>query len=133
MRIAACSLTVQAYQAQVLNKEIATSMQTAIPPALRSLFQSKQIITELVPFLMRIISPPLKPVGTIKSIVGGQAADGSGQCKHCQDVGEGHVGQTGGTDDSPRPQILAGEGGERPAHDAARTVCAIFRLDRGGP
>lgn len=59
-------LMVQAYQAQVLNKEIATSMQLAIPPALRSLFQSKQIITELVPFLMRIISPPLKPVSLSK-------------------------------------------------------------------
>jgi chromosome transmission fidelity protein 18 len=33
-----------------------------VPPILRSLFSATTTLTELIPLLMRIISPPLKPV-----------------------------------------------------------------------
>lgn len=33
-----------------------------LPPILRSMFITNTTLTELIPFLMRIISPPLKPV-----------------------------------------------------------------------
>jgi chromosome transmission fidelity protein 18 len=37
-------------------------MKNGIPAALRSLFSSTTALTELIPLLMRIISPPLRPV-----------------------------------------------------------------------
>lgn len=53
---------VQSFQTRVANEEIATSLKTSIPPILHSLFTSSTSLTELIPLLMRIISPPLKPV-----------------------------------------------------------------------
>ncbi|EIW66530.1 hypothetical protein TREMEDRAFT_34848, partial [Tremella mesenterica DSM 1558] len=52
----------EAYQARLGNEEIATSLKNVIPPILRSLFSPTTTMTELIPLLMRIISPPLKPV-----------------------------------------------------------------------
>ncbi|KLT43446.1 P-loop containing nucleoside triphosphate hydrolase protein [Cutaneotrichosporon oleaginosum] len=52
----------EAYLVRVGNEEIATSFKAAITPNLRSLFSSSSTLTELIPLLMRIISPPLKPV-----------------------------------------------------------------------
>ncbi|BEJ10866.1 hypothetical protein CspHIS471_0102880 [Cutaneotrichosporon sp. HIS471] len=52
----------EAYLVRVGNEEIAESFKAAITPNLRSLFSSSTTLTELIPLLMRIISPPLKPV-----------------------------------------------------------------------
>ena len=52
----------QAYQTRLVNEEVATNFKTLLPPVLRSLFSPTTALTELIPLLMRIISPPLKPV-----------------------------------------------------------------------
>ncbi|ORY29754.1 hypothetical protein BCR39DRAFT_588132 [Naematelia encephala] len=52
----------EAFQARTVNEEVATSLKSLVPPILRSLFVSSHVLTELIPMLMRIISPPLKPV-----------------------------------------------------------------------
>ncbi|KAK8861703.1 hypothetical protein IAR55_002526 [Kwoniella newhampshirensis] len=52
----------ECYQARVVNEEIATNLKNLIPPIMRSLFLTTATYTELIPLLMRIISPPLKPV-----------------------------------------------------------------------
>ncbi|GMK59840.1 hypothetical protein CspeluHIS016_0900570 [Cutaneotrichosporon spelunceum] len=52
----------EAYLVRVGNEEIAESFKAAITPNLRSLFSSSTTLTELIPLLVRIISPPLKPV-----------------------------------------------------------------------
>ncbi|WOO80484.1 Chromosome transmission fidelity protein 18 [Vanrija pseudolonga] len=52
----------ESYQARLANEEVTLSLKSAIPPVLRSLFSSTTTLTELIPLLMRIISPPLKPV-----------------------------------------------------------------------
>ncbi|WWD16374.1 hypothetical protein CI109_100800 [Kwoniella shandongensis] len=52
----------ESYQARIANEEIATNMKALIPPIMRSLFLTTTTYTELIPLLMRIISPPLKPV-----------------------------------------------------------------------
>ncbi|KAL7419625.1 Chromosome transmission fidelity protein 18 [Cryptotrichosporon argae] len=52
----------EAYQARMANAEIADGLMLAVPAQLRALFSSTTALTELVPLLMRIISPPLKPV-----------------------------------------------------------------------
>ncbi|WVR03696.1 hypothetical protein IAU60_000691 [Kwoniella sp. DSM 27419] len=52
----------ESYQARVANEEIAGQLKLLIPPILRSLFSSTKTLTELIPLLMRIISPPLRPV-----------------------------------------------------------------------
>ncbi|OCF36301.1 hypothetical protein I316_02176 [Kwoniella heveanensis BCC8398] len=52
----------ECYQARTANEEIANSLKLLVPPILRSLFSSTKTLTELIPLLMRIISPPLKPV-----------------------------------------------------------------------
>lgn len=44
------------------NKEVATSLEHAIPPSLRGSFTATTVLTELAPMLMRIISPNLKPI-----------------------------------------------------------------------
>jgi chromosome transmission fidelity protein 18 len=43
--------------------ETVTALTSTIPPGIRSLYTSTTVLTELAPLLMRIISPPLKPVG----------------------------------------------------------------------
>lgn len=45
-----------------MNEEVATTTKNSFPPVLRSLFSSTTTLTELIPLLMRIISPPLRPV-----------------------------------------------------------------------
>jgi len=52
----------QAYVARTANEEIATQLKGLLPPMLRSLFSPSTTMTELVPYMMRIISPPLRPV-----------------------------------------------------------------------
>ncbi|WVQ93642.1 hypothetical protein IAU59_000718 [Kwoniella sp. CBS 9459] len=52
----------ESYQARMANEEIANNLKLLVPPMLRSLFSSNKTLTELIPLLMRIISPPLKPV-----------------------------------------------------------------------
>ncbi|WWC88031.1 uncharacterized protein L201_002934 [Kwoniella dendrophila CBS 6074] len=52
----------EAYQARIANEEISTSLKNLLPPILRSLFSTTTTLTEFIPLLMRIISPPLKPV-----------------------------------------------------------------------
>ncbi|OWT35579.1 chromosome transmission fidelity protein 18 [Cryptococcus neoformans Bt1] len=52
----------EAYQTRVSNEEVATAFKNVLPPILRSMFTTSTTLTELIPFLMRIISPPLKPV-----------------------------------------------------------------------
>ncbi|WVW80294.1 hypothetical protein I302_102272 [Kwoniella bestiolae CBS 10118] len=52
----------EAYQARIANEEISTSLKNLVPPILRSLFSTTTSLTEFIPLLMRIISPPLKPV-----------------------------------------------------------------------
>ncbi|WVQ78666.1 hypothetical protein IAT38_000753 [Cryptococcus sp. DSM 104549] len=52
----------ECFQARTANEEIATTLKLLVPPVLRSLFSTTTTLTELIPFLMRIISPPLKPV-----------------------------------------------------------------------
>ncbi|TXT07460.1 hypothetical protein VHUM_03180 [Vanrija humicola] len=52
----------ESYQARLANEEVTLSLKSALPPVLRSLFSSTTTLTELIPLLMRIISPPLKPV-----------------------------------------------------------------------
>lgn len=52
----------EAYQIRVANEEIASSVKSTIPPTLRSMFSSTTTLTELIPLLMRVISPPLRPV-----------------------------------------------------------------------
>lgn len=42
-------------------KEIGTALLQSIPANLRTIYNSATILTELGPYLMRIISPPLKP------------------------------------------------------------------------
>lgn len=46
-------------------KEIGQAMHSGIPLALRSIYNASTILTELGPYLMRIISPPLKPVSIL--------------------------------------------------------------------
>jgi hypothetical protein len=53
---------IEAYLARVANEEIATTFKTLLPPIMRTLFSPTTTMTELIPYLMRIISPPLKPV-----------------------------------------------------------------------
>jgi chromosome transmission fidelity protein 18 len=48
--------------ARTANEEIGTSLKGLLPPMLRSLFNPTTTMTELVPYMMRIISPPLRPV-----------------------------------------------------------------------
>jgi chromosome transmission fidelity protein 18 len=43
-------------------KEIGLALIQAIPANLRTIYNASTILTELGPYLMRIISPPLKPV-----------------------------------------------------------------------
>ncbi|KAH8082309.1 P-loop containing nucleoside triphosphate hydrolase protein [Filobasidium floriforme] len=45
-------------------KEIGTALLQSIPANLRTIYNSSSILTELGPYLMRIISPPLKPVNS---------------------------------------------------------------------
>ncbi|WRT65827.1 uncharacterized protein IL334_002777 [Kwoniella shivajii] len=52
----------ESYQARIANEEISTSMKNLVPPILRSLFSTTTTLTEFIPLLMRVISPPLKPV-----------------------------------------------------------------------
>ncbi|KAK6907495.1 hypothetical protein I203_101489 [Kwoniella mangroviensis CBS 8507] len=52
----------EAYQARITNEEVSTSLKNLVPPILRSLFSTTTSLTEFIPLLMRIISPPLKPV-----------------------------------------------------------------------
>lgn len=52
----------QAYVTRTANEEVATSLKVLLPPVLRSLFSPTTTMTELIPFVMRIISPPLRPV-----------------------------------------------------------------------
>ncbi|RSH94825.1 hypothetical protein EHS25_004631 [Saitozyma podzolica] len=52
----------ESFQTRTLNEEVSTALKNAIPPILRSLFSATTTLTELIPLLMRIISPPLKPV-----------------------------------------------------------------------
>jgi len=52
----------QAYVARTANEEIGTQLKGLLPPMLRSLFSPSTTMTELVPYMMRIISPPLRPV-----------------------------------------------------------------------
>ncbi|WWC68500.1 uncharacterized protein I206_102429 [Kwoniella pini CBS 10737] len=52
----------EAYQARIANEEISTSLKNLVPPILRSLFSTSTLLTEFIPLIMRIISPPLKPV-----------------------------------------------------------------------
>jgi len=44
-------------------KEIGTALHQSIPANLRTIYNASTVLTELGPYLMRIISPPLKPVG----------------------------------------------------------------------
>jgi chromosome transmission fidelity protein 18 len=46
-------------------KEIGTALLQSIPANLRTIYNSSTILTELGPYLMRIISPPLKPVSRL--------------------------------------------------------------------
>ena len=43
-------------------KEIGTALHQSIPANLRTIYNASTVLTELGPYLMRIISPPLKPV-----------------------------------------------------------------------
>ncbi|KIR51748.1 chromosome transmission fidelity protein 18 [Cryptococcus gattii Ru294] len=52
----------EAYQTRSSNEEVARAFMNVLPPILRSMFITNTTLTELIPFLMRIISPPLKPV-----------------------------------------------------------------------
>ncbi|KAK4688524.1 chromosome transmission fidelity protein 18, partial [Tremellales sp. Uapishka_1] len=52
----------ECYQTRTANTEIMTNMKNLTPPVLRSLFTATTTLTELIPLLMRIITPPLKPV-----------------------------------------------------------------------
>lgn len=58
-------LLFQAYQARITNEEISNNLKMGLPPSIRSLFQTSNMLTELIPLLMRIITPPLKPVSLI--------------------------------------------------------------------
>ncbi|WVQ77322.1 hypothetical protein IAR50_007006 [Cryptococcus sp. DSM 104548] len=51
-----------AYQSRTANELVTTQFTTLLPPIYRTLFSTTTTSTELIPFLMRIISPPLKPV-----------------------------------------------------------------------
>ena len=55
-------IDLQAYQARLVNEEVSTSFKNTVTPVMRSLFSPTTTLTELIPLLMRIISPPLKPV-----------------------------------------------------------------------
>jgi chromosome transmission fidelity protein 18 len=46
----------------MVNTEIATALRTTLPPVLHTLFSPTTHLTELIPLLMRITSPPLKSV-----------------------------------------------------------------------
>lgn len=52
----------ECYVTRTANMETVTALSATIPPAIRSLYTSTTVLTELAPLLMRIISPPLKPV-----------------------------------------------------------------------
>ncbi|KAI9632791.1 P-loop containing nucleoside triphosphate hydrolase protein [Dioszegia hungarica] len=52
----------ESYQARTVNAEVATTLKTGFPPILRSLFSTTTTLTELIPLLIRIITPPLRPV-----------------------------------------------------------------------
>ncbi|WWC60447.1 uncharacterized protein I303_103019 [Kwoniella dejecticola CBS 10117] len=52
----------EAYQARIANEEISTSLKNLVPPIIQSLFSTSTMLTEFIPLIMRIISPPLKPV-----------------------------------------------------------------------
>jgi hypothetical protein len=52
-----------------VNEEVVTALKNAIPPILKSLFSATTTLTELIPLLMRIISPPLKPVRRLPDCV----------------------------------------------------------------
>ncbi|KAJ9109280.1 hypothetical protein QFC21_000609 [Naganishia friedmannii] len=52
----------QAYIKTSTNKDVGTALLKSIPANLRALYNSTSALTELVPLLMRIISPNLKPV-----------------------------------------------------------------------
>ncbi|WVO14672.1 hypothetical protein L204_102309 [Cryptococcus depauperatus] len=51
-----------AFQTRNSNEEIATAFKANLPPILRCLFSATTTFTELIPLLIRIISPPLNPV-----------------------------------------------------------------------
>jgi hypothetical protein len=71
--------------ARTANEEIAGSLKTLLPPVLRSLFSPSTIMTELVPYMMRIISPPLRPVSFhFLHRKQEQAELPVGECKHRQ-------------------------------------------------
>ncbi|TYJ55605.1 hypothetical protein B9479_003755 [Cryptococcus floricola] len=52
----------EAYQNRTANELVTSQFTTLLPPVYRTLFSTTTTSTELIPFLMRIISPPLKPV-----------------------------------------------------------------------
>ncbi|KAJ9100114.1 hypothetical protein QFC19_005794 [Naganishia cerealis] len=52
----------ESYVKASTNKDVGTALLKSIPPNLRALYNSSSALTELVPLLMRIISPNLKPV-----------------------------------------------------------------------
>ncbi len=61
-RVFKWSVPIQCFLTASTNKEVATSLEHAIPPSLRGSFTATTVLTELAPMLMRIISPNLKPV-----------------------------------------------------------------------
>ncbi|KAJ9125621.1 hypothetical protein QFC22_000583 [Naganishia vaughanmartiniae] len=52
----------ESYVKTSTNRDVGTALLKSIPPNLRALYNSTSALTELVPLLMRIISPNLKPV-----------------------------------------------------------------------
>lgn len=52
----------EAYQTRVTNEEIAKTAKSGLPATLRSLFSATTTLTELLPLLMRVVTPPLRPV-----------------------------------------------------------------------
>ncbi|KAG0140419.1 hypothetical protein CROQUDRAFT_136699 [Cronartium quercuum f. sp. fusiforme G11] len=52
------------FQKQVAYKEVADSFKQTMPPLMRVSFLTDVVITELIPLLMRIVSPDLRPVNS---------------------------------------------------------------------